>query len=421
MGFPNSVSKADPADTDNPSAGAAQIRNLKIFLEDLLGIQDAVSYSAAPFAIGTAGQVTVSQPRMLFQNGNATIPSFGFAGATGTGLAYDGATTAIAILRNGSKVGHLGIPQQPDMGGTGQDSSAWTGVVRTDAGVWSAADVLHLPGITDRLVTIGDDAGLSINHTAHSLMTLGRTLTGSTDQAVLCVSGVVTTGTRDQSAIYSVIFNSKDSALSEPVMAGNFEGVKEGTRTDTGTTYGLEVYIHHKSTGDDGPLIGLASEIYNRGVVGTPDVNGKINLALTNHQNQVTAGILFTDPHNVAIYGWETGILMRDCGYAFINMLSPTGYPFGTPASTTGILMDNHANWKSAIKLPNNVWIHSAYSVGGGDAPVIKYNSDDATISLGVIRNGAAVPSNFSATHYIRFKDQNGLECYIPCMPTTSW
>jgi hypothetical protein len=98
MGFPNSVSKADPADTDNPSAGAAQIRNLKIFLEDLLGIQDAVSYTAAPFAIGTAGQVTVAQPRMLLQNGNPTTPSFGFAGATSIGVQYDSVNTALGIV-----------------------------------------------------------------------------------------------------------------------------------------------------------------------------------------------------------------------------------------------------------------------------------------------------------------------------------
>jgi len=32
MGFPTSLDKSSPADTDNPSAGAAQIRNLKILL-----------------------------------------------------------------------------------------------------------------------------------------------------------------------------------------------------------------------------------------------------------------------------------------------------------------------------------------------------------------------------------------------------
>jgi len=138
MGFPTSLDKSAPADTDNPSAGAAQIRNLKIFLEDLFGIQDAVNYSAAPFAIGQAGQLTIAQTRMLFQTGNATTPSFAFAGATSTGLAYDGATTAIAVLRNGVKVGHLGIPTRQDMGGTGQDSSAWTGVPYVTAGAWSS-------------------------------------------------------------------------------------------------------------------------------------------------------------------------------------------------------------------------------------------------------------------------------------------
>jgi hypothetical protein len=315
-------------------------------------------------------------------------------------------TTAVASLPS---VGVVSTSQ----GGNGQDSSAWTGVVRVDAGVWSAADVLHLPGVTDRLVTIGDDAGVTGNHMDHSLVTIGRTLTGITDQAVLCLSGVGT-GERDLSTLYAVVYNSKNAALPEAVMAGNFEAVKEMARADTGTTYAIEAYAHHKSPGDDGPLVGIASEIYNRGVVGTPYVNSKINLALTNHQNQSSLGILFTDPHNVSPYGWETGILMQDVGYCFLNLLSPTGYPFGTAASTIGILLNNSANWKSAIKLPNNVWIHSAYSVGGGDMPVIKANADDATIALGALRTAAALAANFAATHYIHITDQNGLDLYVP-------
>jgi hypothetical protein len=53
--------------------------------------------------------------------------------------------------------------------------------------------------------------------------------------------------------------------------------------------------------------------------------------------------------------------------------------------------------------------------------PVIKANADDATISLGALRVAASVAANFSATHLIHIKDQNGLDCYIPCMPTTAW
>jgi hypothetical protein len=136
MSLPNRLEKTSPSDSDNPSAGAAQIRNLKGFLEDLFGVLDTQTYTAKAMDVGLGGQVTVGQQRLLFQDGSATVPSFGFSGATGTGLAYDGATTAIAILRNGSKVGHLGIPQQPDMGGTGQDTSTWIGMTGVRSGTW---------------------------------------------------------------------------------------------------------------------------------------------------------------------------------------------------------------------------------------------------------------------------------------------
>lgn len=107
MALPASLDKTAPADADNPSAGAAQIRALKTFIEDVFGITDATNYTAAPFAISTAGQVTVAQPRMLLQNGGPTQVSVGFAGATGHGLFYDSATQAIGIAIAGAKVGYL--------------------------------------------------------------------------------------------------------------------------------------------------------------------------------------------------------------------------------------------------------------------------------------------------------------------------
>src|SRR3990167_4361541 len=59
MALPQAIDKAAPADSDNPSAGASQIRNLKTFLEDVFGLTDATNYTVAPFAITTAGVVTV--------------------------------------------------------------------------------------------------------------------------------------------------------------------------------------------------------------------------------------------------------------------------------------------------------------------------------------------------------------------------
>ena len=153
MGFPNSVVKASPADTDNPSAGAAQIRNLKLFLEDLLGIQDAVSYSAAPFAIGTAGQVTVSQQRMLLQNGSATTPSLSFSGATGTGLSYDSSLDAIAVLKSGTKLGYVGAAAYYDVTYYGASTAA-TAAVNTTA--FNAAIVAAAAAKVALAIPVGD-------------------------------------------------------------------------------------------------------------------------------------------------------------------------------------------------------------------------------------------------------------------------
>ena len=55
MALPNLINAASPADADNPAAGAAQIRGLKQFLEDLFGLTDNTNYTVSPFSISTAG------------------------------------------------------------------------------------------------------------------------------------------------------------------------------------------------------------------------------------------------------------------------------------------------------------------------------------------------------------------------------
>lgn len=60
MALPQQIDRAAPADADNPSAGAASIRQLKTFLEDVWGLSDASNYTVAPFVITTLGVVTVS-------------------------------------------------------------------------------------------------------------------------------------------------------------------------------------------------------------------------------------------------------------------------------------------------------------------------------------------------------------------------
>jgi hypothetical protein len=307
---------------------------------------------------------------------------------------------------------------QPSLGGTGLDTSVLTGFVHVDTGAWSVSKIIA--GVGDRELVIGDDAGLSNNNVLHSLVTMGRALDQATGEGVLCLSGVVTTGTSDKSAFYNLIYNSKAAGIAGNIIAGNFEAVKNGDSTNSGGTYAVEAYAHHYQTGDDGPLYAMAAELLNRGTVGSGSLR-KDNLTIANHLNQVTTGINFVDGHTGTEYGWESGVLMADCGYVFLSLNDPTGYPFGTATSTMGIVLYNHANWKSALSIPNDVWIHGNTAGGSLAArPLIKANSDDATLSLGVTRTAAGTPGNFAANTYVLLKDVSGNACYIPAM-TAAW
>src|SRR3990167_2130586 len=89
MSLPAALDRASPADSDNPSAGAANIRAFKLFVQDIWGISDATNYTVAPFAITTAGVVTVAVAGLKFQDGTAASPSCVFSGATTTGFFRD--------------------------------------------------------------------------------------------------------------------------------------------------------------------------------------------------------------------------------------------------------------------------------------------------------------------------------------------
>jgi hypothetical protein len=427
MSLPNRLEKTSPADSDNPSAGAAQIRNLKGFLEDLFGVLDTQTYTAKAMDVGLAGQITIAQERMLLQNGNATTPGFGFSGATGTGLAYDGSTTAIAVLRNGSKVGHLGIPTRQDMGGIGQDSSAWTGVVRVDAGVWSASDdveidTLIVNGDSDETVSWGTPITAYDSFRTFSYANLHHTLPAEDSPHVninvvtLLPDYPCTTGWHDHFGISSLIVTEN-----EQVGVGHggqsaiavYAQAAVATPGGGGWGIGLMGYANHLN-GCDGTLIGVDAEIYNRGTVG--DVNSpKAVLWGGNHGTQATYGIYLDGIDNLATWGFEIGMYLNDCGFNYLFLSEPTGYPFGTPGTTIGIDMPTHANWGDAIKLPNDSWLVGHHSAGSTSTKLIKANDDDLTISLGGSASvAAAVAANFSATHMYVFYDVDGNVCYIP-------
>ena len=61
MALPNEIDKSTPGNNDDPSQGAAQIRDLKTFLEDLLGLVDATNYTVRIFNTGTSANTILNE------------------------------------------------------------------------------------------------------------------------------------------------------------------------------------------------------------------------------------------------------------------------------------------------------------------------------------------------------------------------
>jgi hypothetical protein len=333
-------------------------------------------------------------------------------GRLGRRISADDTTVAASL----PSVGVVSTSQ----GGNGQDSSAWTGVVRTDTGVWSAAEVLKLTGTGLLTVEVGDLAGTGLTY-ANAKHAFGAILDNAPGAANLNISTSIPAITHatvlDHYGIFSTILTAHDATAQPQCSAIAVWGQASIQGSPKGWAIGLQGYATTVGAGDDGLLLGVASELRNLGTVGSiAGNNQKVNLWLANHMEQVTAALIMQDGHNGTTYGWESGFLMYDCGESFIRLLDPTGYPFGTAASTTGILMQNSVNWKSAMSIPNDVWIWSNYASGSVNAlRLIKGNADDATISLGVTKTAVSVAGNFSATKYVLIKDSSGNSCYVPC------
>lgn len=309
-------------------------------------------------------------------------------------------------------------------GGTGLDSSSWTGIIRTDAGVWSAEEALRLPGNALLTVEVGDFSWITTQYdNAHHAFAavLGNTPGESNLSLFTQIPAVSNAIVQDHYSLFANIISSHDSTSQPAMSAIAVWGQASIQDSPKGWAIGVQGYATTVGATDDGLLLSIAAELRNLGTVGSlAGGDQKVNIWVANHQKQVMAAIFMADGHNGVTYGWQDGFLMNDCGYTFISMLEPTGYPFGTPASTTGIVMYNHAKWKSALSAPNDVWIRSNYSSGSINAiPLIKGNADDTTISLGVTRAVASNAANFSPNRLITFKDTQGNQLYIPAMDAT--
>ena len=59
--LPSTIDSASPLGSDSPALGDDQLRALKLYIVDVMGVPNASAVTAAPFAITTAGVVTVGQ------------------------------------------------------------------------------------------------------------------------------------------------------------------------------------------------------------------------------------------------------------------------------------------------------------------------------------------------------------------------
>lgn len=71
------------------------------------------------------------------------------------------------------------------------------------------------------------------------------------------------------------------------------------------------------------------------------------------------------------------------------------------------------------LMLNNTSSLRSVNAAAAASIPLISLDAADI-VRIGGTRTVATVPANFSASHYIRLRDQNGNDMFIPCM-TAAW
>lgn len=65
--------------------------------------------------------------------------------------------------------------------------------------------------------------------------------------------------------------------------------------------------------------------------------------------------------------------------------------------------------------IPNSKWLRAVNNAGNAVLGLLQYDSSDF-LRIGVLRSGATVAANFSATHYISIRDGVGNNLFIPAM-----
>jgi len=179
MALPTSINNATPLGSASPATIDDQFRDLKLFLTDLFGVPNATNISANVMTVVAGGLDSIN-----FANSGANAAVAGELQRNGANLTFHDGTSArttvwaettqtvsgnktfSAGVWNGTAVGsqyggtgqntsaNTGVPSissgtwsvsstlSPTLGGTGQNTSASTGVPSVSSGTWSVASTL---------------------------------------------------------------------------------------------------------------------------------------------------------------------------------------------------------------------------------------------------------------------------------------
>ena len=126
MALPQTLAPLVPAGTDSPAQGDNELRGIKQYVIDVLGVPDNQAVTAAAFAVTTAGVVTVSQTPL-------TVPSM-----------LQGPASGLLVIRAGYSAINFQVP-----------SGLLVGSITATGLLWNTRYLETASGVTMVLGTVG--------------------------------------------------------------------------------------------------------------------------------------------------------------------------------------------------------------------------------------------------------------------------
>jgi len=148
MALPTSINNATPLGSASPATIDDQFRDLKLFLTDLFGVPNATNISANVMTVVAGGLDSIN-----FANSGANAAVAGELQRNGANLTFHDGTSARTTVWaettqtvSGNKTFSAGVwngtAVGSQYGGTGQNTSANTGVPSISSGTWSVSSTL---------------------------------------------------------------------------------------------------------------------------------------------------------------------------------------------------------------------------------------------------------------------------------------